>query len=1034
MGNCKVERAKLSPGFVPLGVKEYGGIIYIASYNPDTKEEEIGCFPSPERDITGSNKIENQTGLTDGRFTNTNYKLPTSRINGDYLPEALLSKIQKLNEQEVLKLSPGDKYVTTYRLMPVTGSDPITQDNFNDYFSFDEDSKRLFNINFYRVDSDNNVIKIENPIKSVPYKSAMEEDEYVFFTESSGGALAVEIKLNSIDYFSANMREISKKVEQNKKIRVEAIGASTSDLTFEGVRLDVTRNKATSGEEVKIYHLEKTIDTEEKVSATLQDLAAEDTIDCEVTPYTKYGYLADLKQSFFLKLGQDVNTDTVNDVFKWFVNTKNSRLELDFDFKLDTENPFKLFIEFYDTWSNVSTIRTVTNPSIYGPMRLTVDLVSEPRTQVFDTYPNNAGQYGGIPMSKLIESVSINNKPVMIDPVKSNGKLLIRSDNALRKNHFYLVRICGYEEIINDDVVTYVRNDVYRGLYTNVAFNDIYTEQASLTELNPEYQPNFNEIPYPKDRIKLTAEKSKTETQLVVTGPVTTEDPVEIPKTEYKGNLQLFSLSARPASNRVILNSYYTAKKNYTLFLNRNDDYIYNSLKNGVIEVLTGAQTIPLKPENIIDVDKDTNIPMRSTGTITIPALNVDEEVFNVELQLNTQRPSRGSVVNTPPILTPTPVYLHTKMYQPEWSNSNYPTAMTLFRGKSDDRGDVDAAIDHSDIQAYYSINDRNISSKRIKYNGVDLTAVSGNSLINKVDQWYEDSLMDANFFTVGYITRFMNLEPNGASETTNNLSDYHGIIFMTKGNYPSIINIPVLKGGSDHFNIKIAKILSSLYYDEYTNAPTTGYYVPRDTYVHYDQNSESRFVNMSFRIKTGWLPQTSKKYIFRAYNKSLGFVTDFNTDHLNDTIRAAIARESSNVLNGELKDNNFIPFVDEKSVYPDSEYLINLSDESIKKGTDPEQIRLLSSSQDSFESRLQELNNIDLKVSRPIQIAMTWPPVVGLDYKRREDFAKMFKYDPIKGSLVFDSNAEYSLNMVATIKKRKNTAIFNSTDKIELT
>ena len=47
MGNTKIEGAKLSDGFVPIGIKEYGGILYIVSYNELTKETEIGSFPSP---------------------------------------------------------------------------------------------------------------------------------------------------------------------------------------------------------------------------------------------------------------------------------------------------------------------------------------------------------------------------------------------------------------------------------------------------------------------------------------------------------------------------------------------------------------------------------------------------------------------------------------------------------------------------------------------------------------------------------------------------------------------------------------------------------------------------------------------------------------------------------------------------------------------------------------------------------------------------------------------------------------------------
>lgn len=40
--------AQLKEDYIPIGIKEYGGIIYIASYNPKTNYGEIGSYPSPE--------------------------------------------------------------------------------------------------------------------------------------------------------------------------------------------------------------------------------------------------------------------------------------------------------------------------------------------------------------------------------------------------------------------------------------------------------------------------------------------------------------------------------------------------------------------------------------------------------------------------------------------------------------------------------------------------------------------------------------------------------------------------------------------------------------------------------------------------------------------------------------------------------------------------------------------------------------------------------------------------------------------------
>lgn len=49
MGNRRVDHAFLPAGYEPVGIKEYGGVIYVASYNPITNRSQIGSFPSPER-------------------------------------------------------------------------------------------------------------------------------------------------------------------------------------------------------------------------------------------------------------------------------------------------------------------------------------------------------------------------------------------------------------------------------------------------------------------------------------------------------------------------------------------------------------------------------------------------------------------------------------------------------------------------------------------------------------------------------------------------------------------------------------------------------------------------------------------------------------------------------------------------------------------------------------------------------------------------------------------------------------------------
>lgn len=59
MGNGRVETAFLPEGYTPVGTCEFGDIIYIISYNPMINKAQIGCFPSPERNISSDELFDN---------------------------------------------------------------------------------------------------------------------------------------------------------------------------------------------------------------------------------------------------------------------------------------------------------------------------------------------------------------------------------------------------------------------------------------------------------------------------------------------------------------------------------------------------------------------------------------------------------------------------------------------------------------------------------------------------------------------------------------------------------------------------------------------------------------------------------------------------------------------------------------------------------------------------------------------------------------------------------------------------------------
>ena len=110
MGNTLIQDSRtgrimgLSEGFVPLGMKEYGGVLYIASYNPETEEGELGSIPSPLITYTiGEEQKNNDVSVP---LTNDEY-------TENELYNSTLNNYVKISD---CKLKPGDAFYIVLEL------------------------------------------------------------------------------------------------------------------------------------------------------------------------------------------------------------------------------------------------------------------------------------------------------------------------------------------------------------------------------------------------------------------------------------------------------------------------------------------------------------------------------------------------------------------------------------------------------------------------------------------------------------------------------------------------------------------------------------------------------------------------------------------------------------------------------------------------------------------------------------------------------------------------------------------------------
>ena len=128
MGNGRVETAFLPEGYMPVGTCEYGGIVYIVSYNPLENKSQIGCFPSPERNISSD-----ELGIANKRIDRNNFQTFIEDIEKGKIPDGSIKNTTQYVLLRDDNLNPGDKFL-------VCSDKEIYNEKLADLF-VDKDSK-----------------------------------------------------------------------------------------------------------------------------------------------------------------------------------------------------------------------------------------------------------------------------------------------------------------------------------------------------------------------------------------------------------------------------------------------------------------------------------------------------------------------------------------------------------------------------------------------------------------------------------------------------------------------------------------------------------------------------------------------------------------------------------------------------------------------------------------------------------------------------------------------------------------------------
>lgn len=223
MGNGRVETAFLPEGYVPMGVCEFGGIIYIVSYNPQDNLCQIGSFPSPERNITKEDRLPEDlkpSPIVNSYFQEISNGTPTGKI------KALVSKVVIREDS----LNPGDKYIIQSNRDSYTDSDlkslsGLAGDGRAKRLKLSivsvEDSGKItkletlnYNVNTTQGNKEFNILN-DNSISSNvetdidAYRQNLKQN-YNVFSARIPGKLAILAELEVITNFSCSHRIVTK--------------------------------------------------------------------------------------------------------------------------------------------------------------------------------------------------------------------------------------------------------------------------------------------------------------------------------------------------------------------------------------------------------------------------------------------------------------------------------------------------------------------------------------------------------------------------------------------------------------------------------------------------------------------------------------------------------------------------------------------------------------------------------------------------------------------------------------------------------
>lgn len=339
MGNGRVETAYLPQGYVPMGTAELGGIIYVVSYNPLIDKCQIGCFPSPERNLTTNEIKDSVVSLKPTHFK-------SSSNSKDLL--TLMVKLDLLDGSQFEKLNPGDLF-KVYAESGISSNASHLTDHGNSSHIFGELPKHV-RLHIAAVDDNNKITYLDDSLKwydnnyyfqdvgSQAGKPNMDLDEYRAMVSSAynvfkskvSGKLCLIAELEVIDSFNATWSASS--IERNETQLAIDFKFSWKSNNWNETR-DINpahiinnSNKGTEEYAINSYVMESELNSYEQKQAYTFTKGASDIYTYNLIPAMEFGELPHLAIKGSINLA-DIGSGKINLIeYRYYRNTNSMLL------------------------------------------------------------------------------------------------------------------------------------------------------------------------------------------------------------------------------------------------------------------------------------------------------------------------------------------------------------------------------------------------------------------------------------------------------------------------------------------------------------------------------------------------------------------------------------------------------------------------------------------------------------------------------------------------------------------------------------